>query len=124
MGVLIVTILINLFSSTSSFGASFGNPISPILHPDPLIFVAGGLSASLSHSLTVPIDVLKTLQQSQSSQQSSQQSNHANHANASSYTDNLSLKKLTTGLLPTSTGYFIQGSMKYGLYDTLKPLTT
>ena len=84
--------------------------VCPLLAVDPLIFLSGGLSASLSHSLTVPIDVVKTRQQ----QDPRFEGSEGLIANARTIVEDEGLAKLFAGSLPTLTGYFLQGSLKYG----------
>jgi solute carrier family 25 phosphate transporter 3 len=87
---------------------------SPV--PDPRFFVAGGLSAAASHGITTPIDVIKTRMQADE-----------NLRRASLTQAALSLWQregpttLLEGLGPTVTGYGVEGSLKFGLYESMKP---
>uniref|UniRef100_A0A7S4MPD7 Mitochondrial carrier protein n=2 Tax=Odontella aurita TaxID=265563 RepID=A0A7S4MPD7_9STRA len=80
-------------------------------------FVAGGVCAATSHGITTPVDVVKTRMQ----------------ANPEVYNKGMShalvdiLKTdgpsaLLGGLGPTVVGYGIEGAMKFGVYEVLKPV--
>lgn len=84
---------------------------------DPRYFLAGGSCAAISHGISTPLDVLKTKVQ----------------ANPTKYPNGLllSLKSilqdespsvLLKGLGPTGIGYFVEGGMKFGIYEALKPI--
>ena len=86
---------------------------------DPRFFIAGGASAAISHGTTVPIDVIKTKIQLEPE------------------LEGLSLREATqtiveeegpgellVGLGPTVIGYGIEGALKFGLYESLKPFFT
>ena len=83
---------------------------------DPRFFIAGGASAAISHGYTCPIDVVKTKIQIEPE------------------LEGLSLREATkkiieeegpgellVGLGPTVIGYGIEGALKFGLYESLKP---
>ena len=83
---------------------------------DPRFFIAGGASAAISHGYTTPIDVVKTKIQIEPE------------------LEGLSLREATQkiveeegpgelliGLGPTVIGYGIEGALKFGLYESLKP---
>jgi len=85
--------------------------------PDWRHFVAGGMSAAISHGYTTPIDVVKTRMQT----------------NPELYNGSLplALKKiveddgplfLLSGLAPTCAGYGLEGALKFGCYELAKPL--
>ncbi|GMH52750.1 hypothetical protein TrLO_g8690 [Triparma laevis f. longispina] len=93
---------------------------SLLIDPQPLVFLSGGISASLSHSLTVPIDVVKTRQQ----QDPRFKGQEDLIENTKTIVEEDGILKLFSGSLPTLTGYFLQGSLKYGFYDAFKPLTS
>lgn len=82
-------------------------------------FLAGGLCAAASHAIPTPIDVVKTRKQ------------------VDTDLEDLSFVKATqkiikdegvggllAGLGPTIWGYLMEGSMKFGVYEILKPATS
>ena len=86
---------------------------------DPRFFIAGGASAAISHGYTVPIDVVKTKIQIDpqleglSLLEATQQIIEAEGPG-----------ELLVGLGPTVVGYGIEGALKFGLYESLKPFFT
>jgi solute carrier family 25 phosphate transporter 3 len=80
-------------------------------------FVAGGVCAATSHGITTPIDVVKTKMQAQPEVYNKGMSDAA-----------LSILKaegpgaLLGGLGPTVVGYGIEGAMKFGVYEVMKPI--
>jgi hypothetical protein len=78
-------------------------------------FLAGGVCASFSHGVTVPIDVIKTKIQT---------SPDLNKNSMLSMTRQIIAKDgfsiLFKGLGATIIGYAIQGSLKYGFYEVFK----
>lgn len=77
---------------------------------------AGGVGACLSHVGGVPFDVVKTRMQQEPEKWSG--STLVNVAQELVETEGVSA--LTLGLRETATGYFIQGALKYGLYEAFK----
>ena len=82
----------------------------------PVYFVAGGICCSFSHAVAIPLDVVKTRQQT--------------NKTMASFGMSEALKvivkedgpmALMQGAGPTIVGYTVQGAMKYGLYEALKP---
>ena len=80
-------------------------------------FLAGGVACSFSHGVSVPFDVIKTRIQL------------SPELRNTSFRDNLALAweedgvlAFTRGLRQTLTGYAVQGSLKYGLFNELKPV--
>lgn len=77
--------------------------------------LAGALSCSITHSLVVPLDVIKTKIQT-----------NPNFANMNLYRVMVSvirdhgISSLTQGLAATSSGYFLQGACKFGFYEYFK----
>lgn len=80
-------------------------------------FVAGALAAAVSHGYTTPIDVVKTRMQT----------------NPEMYNGSVSTALvrivaeegplfLLQGLTPTAVGYGIEGALKFGIYEVMKPM--
>jgi solute carrier family 25 (mitochondrial phosphate transporter), member 3 len=87
---------------------------SPV--PDFRFFVAGGLSAATSHGITTPVDVVKTRMQSDAGLQKL--------GLAGAAADLLRQEGpavLLEGLGPTVVGYGVEGALKFGLYESMKP---
>jgi solute carrier family 25 (mitochondrial phosphate transporter), member 3 len=80
-------------------------------------FVAGGASAALSHGLTTPIDVIKTRIQASPDKY---KDGFVDAASQIVQEDGISV--LTGGLGPTIVGYGVEGALKFGLYEVLKPV--
>ena len=80
-------------------------------------FVAGGSSAAISHGITTPIDVVKTRMQSDTTL-----SNMNPLDAARKIIDTEGPKSLTAGLGPTVLGYGLEGALKFGAYESLKPI--
>jgi len=82
----------------------------------PASFLSGGLAGALSHTVLVPVDVVKTKQQNQPDVFSG---GLVESAGAIIATDG------PTGLLagsgPTLVGYFLHAGLKYGFYEAFKP---
>jgi solute carrier family 25 phosphate transporter 3 len=80
-------------------------------------YVAGGLCAAISHTIPVPIDVVKTRKQVDPVYQD---------LNVWDATRRLiqteGLKSLAAGLGPTTVGYLFEGAIKFGVYEVLKPI--
>jgi solute carrier family 25 phosphate transporter 3 len=80
-------------------------------------FLAGGICAATSHGFTTPIDVVKTRMQAEPERYREGVTSAA-----------LQILKedgpstLLGGLGPTVVGYGIEGAMKFGLYEVLKPV--
>lgn len=80
-------------------------------------FLAGGICAATSHGFTTPIDVVKTRMQAEPERYRQGVTSAA-----------LQILKedgpstLLGGLGPTVVGYGIEGAMKFGLYEVLKPV--
>ena len=88
----------------------------PIPVPDARYFVSGGLCAAASHGITTPIDVVKTRIQAEP---------EVFDKGLVSATKFILEKDGPTALLgglgPTVVGYALEGAMKFGLYESLKP---
>lgn len=80
-------------------------------------FIAGGVCAAVSHGITTPIDVVKTKMQAEPEVYKEGVRDAA-----------LSILKtegpgaLLGGLGPTVIGYGIEGAMKFGVYELMKPI--
>ncbi|KAL7535154.1 hypothetical protein ACHAXR_006308 [Thalassiosira sp. AJA248-18] len=84
---------------------------------DPRFFIAGGASAAFSHGITTPIDVVKTRMQSESAL-----ANISPTKAALKIIEDEGPKALTAGLGPTVIGYGLEGALKFGVYESLKPV--
>lgn len=80
-------------------------------------FVAGGTCAAISHGITTPIDVVKTKMQAKPEEY---QKGTVNAALSILKTDGAG--SLLGGLGPTVIGYGIEGAMKFGVYEVMKPV--
>jgi solute carrier family 25 phosphate transporter 3 len=80
-------------------------------------FVAGGVCAATSHGITTPIDVVKTKMQAQPDVY-----NKGMAAATMSILKTDGPSALLGGLGPTVVGYGIEGAMKFGIYEVLKPI--
>jgi len=88
----------------------------PIPVPDARYFLSGGLCAALSHGITTPIDVVKTRIQSEP-----EVFNEGLASATKAIVTQDGVGALLGGLGPTVVGYGIEGAMKFGLYESLKP---
>ena len=80
-------------------------------------YLAGGLCAAASHVVPVPIDVVKTRKQVDPELASQ------TFPQAFSYIlQNEGVSGLLSGLGPTALGYLMEGAIKYGVYEILKPV--
>ena len=80
-------------------------------------FIAGGGCASISHGIATPFDVIKTKIQAQPDTYNSGFLN-----TAQSLIQNEGIGSLSTGLVPTLVGFGLEGSVKFGVYESLKPV--
>ena len=84
---------------------------------DPRYFCAGGLCAAISHGITTPIDVVKTRIQSEP-----QKYDGLDIVGASQVVvEDDGYEALLKGFGPTVMGYGLEGAVKFGLYESLKP---
>jgi len=82
-------------------------------------FLAGGLCAAFSHAIPTPVDVVKTRKQVDP------RLIDQNFLKAGrTIIDEEGFSALWAGLGPTSVGYLLEGSVKFGLYEVLKPALT
>lgn len=84
---------------------------------DPRFFIAGGVSAAISHGVTTPLDVVKTRMQTDPSLV-----NSSPQEAALQIIENEGPAALTVGLGPTVVGYGVEGALKFGVYESLKPM--
>ncbi len=80
-------------------------------------FVAGGVCAATSHGITTPIDVVKTKMQAQPDVY-----NKGMTAATMTILKAEGPSTLLAGLGPTVVGYGIEGAMKFGVYEVMKPV--
>jgi len=80
-------------------------------------FVAGGVCAATSHGITTPIDVVKTRMQAQP-----EVYDKGIQAATVSILKTEGPSALLGGLGPTVVGYGIEGAMKFGVYEVMKPV--
>lgn len=80
-------------------------------------FAAGGICAAISHAATTPIDVVKTRQQvdKQMKDMGFIQATYKILRENGPAT-------FLSGLGPTAFGYLVEGAVKFGIYEILKPL--
>jgi len=79
-------------------------------------FAAGGFSAALSHGYTTPLDVVKTRMQTHP------QLGTSVTAATRKLVKEEGVEVLLKGLAPTCAGYGVEGALKFGVYEVLKPL--
>mmetsp|Transcript_27265 Transcript_27265/g.41026 ORF Transcript_27265/g.41026 Transcript_27265/m.41026 type:complete len:324 (+) Transcript_27265:157-1128(+) len=113
------SIYILLLASTSSVsagpaGAAANAGLKAI---DYRYFIAGGVCAATSHGITTPIDVVKTKMQAQP-----EVYDKGMNAAALSILKAEGPSALLGGLGPTVVGYGIEGAMKFGVYEVMKPV--
>lgn len=80
----------------------------------PKLFAAGGLCASLTHWVTVPLDVVKTRSQVNPGEFAS-----LNEGIRKIYAAE-GLSGIMRGQVPTCVGFLLQGSLKFGFYEFFK----
>eukprot|EP00285_Hemiselmis_virescens_P014098 CAMPEP_0173377580 /NCGR_PEP_ID=MMETSP1356-20130122/826_1 /TAXON_ID=77927 ORGANISM="Hemiselmis virescens, Strain PCC157" /NCGR_SAMPLE_ID=MMETSP1356 /ASSEMBLY_ACC=CAM_ASM_000847 /LENGTH=411 /DNA_ID=CAMNT_0014330377 /DNA_START=68 /DNA_END=1303 /DNA_ORIENTATION=- len=80
----------------------------------PKLFAAGGICASFTHWVTVPIDVVKTRTQVNPGEFTGVSSG------IQSIFKNEGWKGIMRGATPTTIGFLLQGSLKYGFYEFFK----
>jgi solute carrier family 25 phosphate transporter 3 len=94
----------------------FLNMPNPIPNADPRYFLSGGLCAAFSHGVTTPIDVVKTKIQADP-----ETYNQGLLKSAAAILEKDGSQALLGGLVPTVIGYGLEGAVKFGLYESLKP---
>jgi solute carrier family 25 phosphate transporter 3 len=81
-------------------------------------FVAGGVCAATSHGITTPVDVVKTRMQADL-----EKYNQGIRQAALDIMKEDGPQALLGGLGPTVLGYGVEGAMKFGVYEVMKPIT-
>jgi len=79
-------------------------------------FIAGGGCASFSHGIATPFDVIKTKIQADPDTY-----NTGLLSSATTIIEEGGASVLLSGLGPTVLGFGVEGAMKFGVYETLKP---
>lgn len=80
-------------------------------------FLAGGLCAATSHAIPTPLDVVKTKKQVDPALQD------LSFVDATKkIVKDDGIDALLVGLGPTIVGYLLEGAMKFGVYEVLKPV--
>lgn len=90
----------------------------PIPVPDARYFISGGLCAATSHGIATPIDVVKTRIQANPAEFDGVGLLGATQ----SILDQDGPRALLGGLGPTVVGYGLEGAVKFGLYESFKPI--
>lgn len=101
-------------ASTASAAASTASGLVGI---DYRFFVAGGVCAATSHGITTPIDVVKTKMQAKP-----EVYDKGIVSATTSIIKSDGPSVLLEGLGPTVVGYGIEGAMKFGIYEVMKPV--
>ena len=101
----------------SSAGAAASAAVSALKNIDARYFVAGGVCAATSHGITTPLDVVKTKMQA-----SPDVYDKGVYSSALSICKTDGPQALLGGLGPTVVGYGVEGAMKFGVYEVLKPV--
>ena len=83
---------------------------------DPRFFIAGGTSAAVSHGIATPVDVVKTKMQAEPEKY------RGIRMATRSIIEDEGPATLVGGLGPTVVGYGIEGALKFGCYESLKPV--
>lgn len=86
---------------------------------DPRYLVAGGGCAALSHGIATPLDVIKTKMQAN---RKKFKSGFLNAAISIVQTNDGGIGVLLSGLVPTLLGYGVEGAVKFGMYESFKPV--
>jgi solute carrier family 25 phosphate transporter 3 len=89
----------------------------PIPVPDYRYFLSGGLCAAASHGVTTPIDVVKTRIQAEPDVFKGDNLFESTKI----ILERDGPQALLGGLGPTVVGYGVEGALKFGLYESLKP---
>lgn len=79
-------------------------------------YLAGGVCAAISHAIPVPVDVIKTRKQVDP-----EYCDLAMPAATRRLVETEGFQALFVGMGPTVWGYFVEGAVKFGVYEILKP---
>uniref|UniRef100_A0A7S3P8N7 Uncharacterized protein n=1 Tax=Amphora coffeiformis TaxID=265554 RepID=A0A7S3P8N7_9STRA len=112
---LLTTIII--FPANSALASPAEGALAALKSLDYRYFVAGGTCAAFSHGITTPIDVVKTKIQAEPEKY---QKGMRQAALDIIKTDGPGA--LLAGLGPTVVGYGVEGAMKFGVYEVMKPV--
>lgn len=104
-------------ASAAGAAASAAKSFSSKIDIDYRYFIAGGVCAATSHGITTPIDVVKTKMQAEP-----EVYNKGIGDAAVSILKTDGPSALLGGLGPTVIGYGIEGAMKFGVYEIMKPI--
>lgn len=80
-------------------------------------FLAGGLCAAISHAIPTPVDVVKTRKQVDP-----RLVDHSFLEAGRQIVKEEGFNALLAGLGPTTWGYLMEGAIKFGVYEVLKPI--
>lgn len=93
------------------------SPLTALKDIDYRYFVAGGTCAAISHGITTPVDVVKTKIQAQPTKY-----DQGLIKALLKVVQEEGSSTLTAGLGPTVVGYGMEGAMKFGVYEVMKPI--
>jgi len=105
--------------NVASAGGAANAAANALRSVDYRYFVAGGVCAATSHGITTPIDVVKTRMQAQP-----EVYDKGIQAATVSILKTEGPGALLGGLGPTVVGYGIEGAMKFGVYEVMKPVVS
>lgn len=114
---LLCTLLSSSYTHVVQAGSAASAAVSALKNMDARYFVAGGVCAATSHGITTPLDVVKTKMQA-----SPEVYDKGIQNAALSIIKTDGPQALLGGLGPTVVGYGIEGAMKFGVYEVLKPV--
>lgn len=120
LGLLVLSPMV-LPSSVLAMGATaLAYPMTPVVYAK--FFAAGGICCCVSHSVAVPLDVVKTRQQSDPARYSDPETGKPLGivGTVLQIVREEGAGMLLQGLGSTLVGYLIQGAFKYGLWEVFK----
>lgn len=103
-----------------AMGAAYAGPLTPDVVAK--FFLAGGICCCVSHAVVVPIDVVKTRQQSDPKKYIDKTSGQPMGmvGTAAFIVQQEGPGMLLQGLGSTAAGYLVQGAFKYGMWEVFK----